>query len=62
VPKFARTAMENWGLIIHSEDTLLLKSDLLEDKQLISMVIAHEISHQWVMNGVSNNGLYCNFK
>ena len=48
-------AMENWGLITYTEQYLLYKSGVsaLEDKQLIALVVSHELSHQWFGNLVT---------
>jgi aminopeptidase N len=55
VPDFESLAMENWGLITYREVGLLAdpKNRSLSGEQLISLVIAHEISHQWFGNLVT---------
>ncbi|KAK7067746.1 hypothetical protein SK128_013768 [Halocaridina rubra] len=53
-PLFAG-AMENWGLVIYNEFTLLWDPDVdsLLEKQYIMTVIGHEIAHQWFGNLVT---------
>ncbi|KAK7075936.1 hypothetical protein SK128_026115, partial [Halocaridina rubra] len=48
-------AMENWGLIIYSERTMLWDpdTDTLQDKQYVLRVVAHELAHQWFGNLVT---------
>lgn len=55
LPDFESGAMENWGLITYRETALLSdpKNPSLSTKQLISLVIAHELSHQWFGNLVT---------
>ncbi|XP_043565739.1 leucyl-cystinyl aminopeptidase-like isoform X1 [Chiloscyllium plagiosum] len=55
IPDFEAGAMENWGLITFREITLLYKEDSASvlDKQIVSMVIAHELAHQWFGNLVT---------
>ena len=55
LPDFEAGAMENWGLITYREITLLTDLDdpSLSSQQYISMVIAHELSHQWFGNLVT---------
>lgn len=55
VPDFAAGAMENWGCVTFRESTLLIdpvQSDLA-DKQHVSDVVIHELSHQWFGNLVT---------
>jgi aminopeptidase N len=49
LPDFDALAMENWGLITFREVGLLAdpKNRSLSGEQLITSVIAHEMSHQW---------------
>lgn len=49
LPDFAVGAMENWGLMTFREQCLLVDkvSTGIETKQLVALVVAHEISHQW---------------
>lgn len=55
LPDFDSLAMENWGLITYREVGLLAdpKNRSLSGEQLISLVIAHEVSHQWFGNLVT---------
>jgi aminopeptidase N len=49
LPDFESLAMENWGLITFREVGLLAdpKNRSLSGEQLITLVVAHELSHQW---------------
>jgi aminopeptidase N len=42
-------SMENWGAIFYSEEHLLFdpKSSTEADRQLVFLVVSHEMSHQW---------------
>src|SRR5665213_293727 len=55
LPDFDSLAMENWGLITYREVGLLAdpKNRPLSGEQLITLVVAHEISHQWFGNLVT---------
>ena len=55
VPNFPKGAMENWGLLIHRDTTLLAKEGVtsLEGMKRAAYVICHEIAHQWCGDGVS---------
>lgn len=55
LPDFSSGAMENWGLITFRETALLINdgSDNIDVKQQITLVICHEISHQWFGNLVT---------
>jgi len=55
LPDFDAGAMENWGLITYREVALLVdpKNRSLSSEQYVSMVIAHELSHQWFGNLVT---------
>ncbi len=55
LPDFESGAMENWGLITYREVALLtdLDNPSISSEQYISMVIAHELSHQWFGNLVT---------
>jgi len=55
LPDFDAGAMENWGLITYREVLLLADPDnrSISSEQYISMVIAHELSHQWFGNLVT---------
>ena len=55
VPEFRFGAMENAGLVVYRDDTLLLKSKTapITSKSLTARIIAHELSHQWYGNLVT---------
>lgn len=55
LPDFESMAMENWGLITFREVGLLADpiNRSISSEQLISLVIAHEMSHQWFGNLVT---------
>lgn len=55
LPDFESGAMENWGLITYREVALLADPDnrSVSSEQYISMVVAHELSHQWFGNLVT---------
>ena len=55
LPDFEVGAMENWGLVVYRETVLLSdpKNVSLSTQQLISLVVAHELSHQWFGNLVT---------
>ena len=55
LPDFAFGAMENWGLITYRETTLLAEPETISisSKQYVSLVIAHELAHQWFGNLVT---------
>ncbi len=55
LPDFESGAMENWGLITYREIAMLDDPDnpSVPTRQYVSMVIAHEISHQWFGNLVT---------
>jgi len=57
LPEFpgGSAAMENWGLVTYREDCMLVdpKNPSLPGQQYISLVIAHELSHQWFGNLVT---------
>lgn len=42
--------MENWGLITYRETDLLYSPtrDLESNKRRVSLVVSHELAHQWV--------------
>jgi aminopeptidase N len=49
LPDFDAGAMENWGLITFREAVLLAdpKNRSLSGEQVVTLVVAHELSHQW---------------
>jgi len=55
IPAFAAGAMENWGLITYQSYALLWDPAINNLQQLIpvSVVIAHELAHQWFGNLVT---------
>lgn len=55
IPDFTSAAMENWGLVTYREPYLMADPATISQsgKELIAMVIAHEISHQWFGNLVT---------
>jgi aminopeptidase N len=48
LPEVEVMAMENWGLIIHSDASLLYDPDRssLMDKARVSITVTHELAHQ----------------
>ncbi|XP_063436787.1 aminopeptidase N-like [Mytilus trossulus] len=55
VPEFLFGAMENWGLVVYKEKSMLYDPlDTAEiDKQFVTMVISHELAHMWFGNLVT---------
>lgn len=55
LPDFESGAMENWGLITYRETVFLSdpQNISLSTQQFITLVIAHELSHQWFGNLVT---------
>ncbi len=55
LPDFEAGAMENWGLVTYREIALLADpvNRSLPSEQYVSMVVAHELSHQWFGNLVT---------
>ncbi|XP_031787739.1 uncharacterized protein LOC107982070 [Nasonia vitripennis] len=55
IPDFAAGAMENWGLVLYREKSLLYdENDMTSsEKQNIVETIAHEFAHQWFGDLVS---------
>lgn len=55
IPDFAAGAMENWGLITYRLTSILYDPQLTSasSKQWISVVVAHELAHQWFGNIVT---------
>ncbi|XP_062564986.1 uncharacterized protein LOC134227480 [Armigeres subalbatus] len=60
VPDWTSGAMENWGLVIYSEPSLLYNADINSYRTLISAIttIAHEYTHQWFGNLVAVDWSY----
>ncbi|KAF7645074.1 hypothetical protein LDENG_00210690 [Lucifuga dentata] len=55
VPDFGPAAMENWGLVVYQEASLLFEEGVssMLDKEGIGVIIAHELAHQWFGNLVT---------
>jgi aminopeptidase N len=55
LPDFTSGAMENWGLITYREIALLVDPKIagISSRQYVSLVIAHELAHQWFGNLVT---------
>ncbi len=55
VPDFSAGAMENWGAVTYREPAILVdpKNTATANKQLVAMVVAHELAHQWFGNLVT---------
>ncbi|XP_059825420.1 endoplasmic reticulum aminopeptidase 1-like [Hypanus sabinus] len=55
IPDFQSGAMENWGLTTYRETALLYNSETssASEKLWITMIIAHELAHQWFGNLVT---------
>lgn len=55
VPQTAVSAMENWGLIIFRESSILYEEDEYSEWSLFgnALTISHEITHQWFGNLVT---------
>ena len=55
IPDFSSLAMENWGAITFREIGLLFDENHTSTsyKQLVALVIAHELAHQWFGNLVT---------
>ncbi|XP_008335053.1 endoplasmic reticulum aminopeptidase 2 [Cynoglossus semilaevis] len=55
IPDFQSGAMENWGLTTYRETSLLFDplTSSLHDKLWVTMVIGHELAHQWFGNLVT---------
>ncbi|KAH8358869.1 hypothetical protein KR093_002955, partial [Drosophila rubida] len=55
-PRFPHNGMENWGLIIYSDNVLVRDpgyTDGLKEKEFSTRIIAHETSHMWFGNSVT---------
>ncbi|PIK40302.1 Glutamyl aminopeptidase [Apostichopus japonicus] len=55
IPDFSAGAMENWGLITYREQYLLIDNvtSSASYKQLVCVVVSHELAHQWFGNIVT---------
>ncbi|KAM3870028.1 alanyl (membrane) aminopeptidase-like b [Diretmus argenteus] len=55
VPDFSAGAMENWGLVTYREAALLFDEKVSSslNKEWITIIIAHELAHQWFGNLVT---------
>ncbi|XP_069565580.1 endoplasmic reticulum aminopeptidase 2 [Brachyistius frenatus] len=55
IPDFQSGAMENWGLTTYRETSLLFDPLMssVSDKLWVTMVIGHELAHQWFGNLVT---------
>lgn len=55
IPDFQSGAMENWGLTTYRETSLLYDPDIssASDKLWVTLVIGHELAHQWFGNLVT---------
>ena len=55
IPDFSSLAMENWGAITFREIGLLVddKNTSTASRQMVALVIAHELAHQWFGNLVT---------
>ncbi|KAF3821845.1 hypothetical protein GH733_009887 [Mirounga leonina] len=55
IPDFESGAMENWGLTTYRESSLLfdVEKSSAEDKLGITMIVSHELAHQWFGNLVT---------
>ncbi|XP_060779905.1 alanyl (membrane) aminopeptidase-like b isoform X2 [Neoarius graeffei] len=57
LPDFSANGMENWGLAMYRESSLLYTEGVSSssDKEWITTVVAHELAHQWFGNLVTMN-------
>ncbi|XP_053408166.1 aminopeptidase Ey-like isoform X2 [Mercenaria mercenaria] len=55
VPTMSFAGMEHWGLITYRENMLFYEEGVssLNDKETMTIIIAHEVAHQWFGNLVS---------
>jgi aminopeptidase N len=54
LPDFSAGAMENWGCITFRENLMLVdEHTAARSRQMVTMVIAHELAHQWFGNLVT---------
>ncbi|XP_070852188.1 aminopeptidase N isoform X2 [Drosophila suzukii] len=55
-PRFPHNGMENWGLIIYSDEVLIQESVYSDDwsnKEFTIRIVAHETSHMWFGDSVT---------
>ncbi|XP_059141543.1 glutamyl aminopeptidase-like [Physella acuta] len=55
VPDFSSGAMENWGLVVYRETSLLYDRHVSSshNKFTVTLIVAHEIAHTWFGNMVT---------
>ncbi|KYO48834.1 hypothetical protein Y1Q_0004190 [Alligator mississippiensis] len=55
LPDFGAGAMENWGLMTFRESSLIYcpMENLINRKAFVSLIVSHEIGHQWFGNLVT---------
>ena len=54
IPDFSAGAMENWGLVTFRQVALEVSpTSSLEDRRYVSIIVAHELAHQWFGNLVT---------
>ena len=45
--------MENWGIILHMESSLLNTDNIMSTKRKITQIVSHELAHRWFGNLVT---------
>ncbi|KAL5019806.1 hypothetical protein ScPMuIL_002698 [Solemya velum] len=52
VPDFSGGAMENWGLVLYRETSLLYDPEVSTsaNKYMVTLIVAHEVAHTWYGN------------
>ncbi|XP_077979596.1 aminopeptidase Ey-like [Glandiceps talaboti] len=55
VPQFASGAMENWGLVLYTENAMLYdeNENTPARKRIVASYVAHELAHKWFGNLVT---------
>ncbi|CAB3384997.1 Hypothetical predicted protein [Cloeon dipterum] len=55
LPDLTMNSMENWGMVTYEETCMLYEESTSEiiSKELVTVVVAHELSHQWFGNLVT---------
>ncbi|XP_065349189.1 aminopeptidase Ey-like [Cloeon dipterum] len=55
LPDLTMNSMENWGMVTYEETCMLYEESNSEiiSKELVTVVVAHELSHQWFGNLVT---------